>query len=304
MSKILITGAVGHIGSALLKELLKLSGKIIIIDSFKNNNYQIFFNTRNKFQIIDEDLMSFNLNKLKDIKTIIHLAAETNASDQQKFKSKFYLNYNFNLTKKIVDFSKKNKSRLIYISSTSVYGSQKNRVDENTELKDLNPESVYAKQKIREEKYIKKYVKNYIILRFGTIFGFSKGIRFHTAINKFVWQSYVKKPITIWKSNINLPRPYLSLIDGVRFIKLLLKRKDIKCETFNLVTKNYTLYQIITILKRYNKKLKVKLVSPPILNQTSYFVDNKKSLDLKFKYIGNLDREIKKIFSKILILNG
>ena len=166
----------------------------------------------------------------------------------------------------------------------------KNLVDENTKLKNLNPESLYAKQKIKEEKYIRKKIKNYVVLRFGTIFGYSPGMRFHTAINKFIWQSYVNKPITVWKSNINLPRPYLSLTDGVNFIKFLLKNRKIKGETFNLVTKNYTLNQVIKLLKKYNNKLKVQLVIPPILNQTSYYVDNKKSLNLNFKYKGDLDK--------------
>ena len=48
------------------------------------------------------------------------------------------------------------------------------------------PRSPYAEVKLTEEKILKKNSKvKYITLRFGTISGFSEGMRFHTAVNKF-----------------------------------------------------------------------------------------------------------------------
>ena len=304
MKKILITGAAGHIGSSLIRNLKNFNKiKFILLDNMKTNHHNSYFNLNRKFKIIDQDLLNFDISKLKKLDLIIHLAAETDASDQKKFKKKEFKKYNFELTKKVVNYCKLNKTRLIHISSTSVYGSQTNLVDEDEPIKSLNPESLYAIQKIKEESYIKKNLNNYIILRFGTIFGYSKGMRFHTAINKFIWQSFLGQPITVWKSNLMLPRPYLALKDAINFLKLLIKNNFIKNEIFNLVTANYTLYEVIKILKKFNTKLKIKLVKPPILNQTSYFVDNKKSLKSGFRYKGNLEKEIKHMCQKILKKN-
>ncbi len=76
-----------------------------------------------------------------------------------------------------------------------------NLVDENCSKDELNPQSPYAECKMKKGK-IKKKFKNlkFITLRFGTIFGFSEGIRFHTAVNKFCWQASIGEPITIWKN--------------------------------------------------------------------------------------------------------
>ena len=57
----------------------------------------------------------------------------------------------------------------------------------------------YNLSKIEEEKYIRRKLKNYVILRLGTIVGVSNGMRFHTAVNKFCYQSSLNQPLTIWK---------------------------------------------------------------------------------------------------------
>ena len=88
--------------------------------------------------------------------------------------------------KNIINYCLKNKSKLIHLSSTSVYGKQANIVSENDDHL-LKPQSPYAEIKLIEENLLKKNRKKlkYITLRLGTISGVSKGIRFHTAINKF-----------------------------------------------------------------------------------------------------------------------
>ena len=78
---------------------------------------------------------------------------------------------------------------MIHLSSTSVYGTQKKMVDEDCPEEDLKPQSPYAATKLKEERLISKLVKEKslkaVTFRFGTIFGVSPGMRFHTAVNKF-----------------------------------------------------------------------------------------------------------------------
>ena len=110
----------------------------------------------------------------------------TNAEKSFDNKKKMYQN-NIACMKNIINFCQKNKSKLIHISSTSVYGKQTDLVDETCEKKYLKPQSPYADIKLIEENMLKKANKKikYITYRFGTISGVSKGMRFHTAVNKF-----------------------------------------------------------------------------------------------------------------------
>ena len=219
--KLIITGALGHLGSFFLAEFLKTKkfSKIILVDNLITNRYCSLFNIQNpknnKITFINKDVTNFNFNKiLKKNDIILHLAAITNAAESFKIKKKITFN-NYNATKNIANYCIKKNTKLIYISSTSVYGSADKIMYENNKRNTLKPQSPYAVCKIKEENFLRKLYKKkklkLIIFRFGTIFGISKGMRFHTAVNKFCWQASMGQPITIWKSAINQLRPYLDL---------------------------------------------------------------------------------------------
>ena len=67
---------------------------------------------------------------------------------------------------------------------------------------------------------IKNKLDKYYILRLGTILGFSKGIRFHTAVNKFCFQASLSQELTVWRTVLHQRRPYLILEDFNRAINL------------------------------------------------------------------------------------
>ena len=79
----------------------------------------------------------------------------TNAERSFYNKDEMYKN-NINSFKNIVDYCIKNRTKLIHISSTSVYGKNSKIVDENCEKKFLNPQSPYARIKLIEEDFLKK----------------------------------------------------------------------------------------------------------------------------------------------------
>jgi len=199
--KILITGGLGHIGSSLIRSLHKINKikNIYILDNLISQRYNSLFDLpKYKFNFINEDLSKIKINKLPKSDIVVHLAAKTDAAQSHNFESEFYLN-NLAATKQIIKYCKKHKSLLIFASSTSVYGPQSKLVDENVSKKELKPQSPYAEVKLLEEKLIKSKLSNrkYVILRLGTIYGFSKGIRFHTAVNKFCFQTSMNEPVTV-----------------------------------------------------------------------------------------------------------
>ena len=201
---------------------------------------------------------------------------------------------NLNCLKNIINFCKKNKSKLIHISSTSVYGKQADIVDEDSGNKYLKPQSPYADIKLIEEKILKKEKNlNYVTFRFGTIAGVSKGIRFHTAVNKFCLNASLNKPIEVYKTALHQYRPYLSLKDSFKVFKFSIENNFFNKQVYNALSGNFTVNDIIKKIKKYKKKVKIKLVHSKIMNQLSYHVSSSKLKKSGLKLGNNLDKEIK-----------
>lgn len=302
--KIIISGGFGHIGTSLIKQLIKIEKikKILVIDNFIGEKIYPLFSIKNKkVTVLYEDLKTYNLDKHLNYDIFIHLAAITNA--EKSFEAKNMIEENYETTKRVINFCKKKKIKLIFPSSTSVYGMSKRIVYENDNSA-LNPQSPYAKIKIKEENLIKKYSKNlkYLIFRLGTIYGFSDGIRFHTAINKFCFLAAFNKELTIWKKNFNQHRPYLCLNDFVRLIiSIINKEINIKYnDTYNVLTHNFKLNQIVDILRSVKPNIKIKFVKSPLINQKTYLVSNDKIKKTKFRFTGNLRKSIVQTLKKLI----
>ena len=302
---ILITGALGHIGSKLIKNLKKIKNlnKVYLVDCAKSNNLNVLYGLRyNKINLefLYGDLITKKtLNQINDkIDVIIHLASITNAEQSFTNKREIYSN-NYGIFKKILEFSIKKKSRLIHLSSTSVYGPQKSIVDES--CNNLTPKSPYAEVKLLEEKLLKKNHKKlkFVTFRFGTITGFSQGMRFHTAANKFCLNAILKKPLTIWNNAMDLYRPYLSLDDAVKTIIFFINNKNFDNQIYNVLTANYTVRQILKLIKNNGIRIKTKQTRSPILNQTSYFVSREKIKKFKINLSSTVDKDIKETLTAI-----
>ncbi|HUX55755.1 MAG TPA: SDR family oxidoreductase, partial [Bacteroidales bacterium] len=289
-TNLLITGPLGHIGSKFIHSIntnLNI-GKVVLIDSFLTLRYPSLFNLPMgiKFKFIEADILKYDFeNILKDIDVVIHLAAITDAAGSFEFEDKV-METNFHGTNRIAEACAKTKTKLLFISTTSVYGTQNNIVDEECSLDELKPQSPYAKSKLLAEQSLYGFCEKYqdfqfIICRFGTIFGSSVGMRFHTAINKFIWQAIMEEPVTVWKTALDQRRPYLSLDDAVRALHFIIERNHFNNTVYNVLSINVTVNEIIEEIKKYVPDLGINFVDSKIMNQLSYTVSNE-----KFKKLG------------------
>ena len=303
---IIITGACGHIGSFFVENIDKIKKikKIILIDNLISNKtnslFKIKTNKKISFYNLDVGIKN-NLNQFKNIDIIFHFASMTNAAGSFKVKKQMFKN-NLDCFHSVVNFCELNKTKLVHISSTSVYGKQAKIVDENCEKKFLKPQSPYAKIKLIEENILKKKNISYNTFRFGTIAGVSKGMRFHTAVNSFCFSAAINEEIKVYKTALNQYRPYLSLNDAFKLFKFCIEKKFFKNDIFNVVSGNFTVKQIIKKIKKNKKNIKIKLTSSPIMNQLSYHTDKKKLTKEGLALNSNLDKEIEKtlkLFSNI-----
>ena len=275
--KIIITGACGHIGSFLVENLYKIKKvkKAILIDNMKTNKFNSLFKLKKKpiFSFYQKDLSIKNpLSNFKNIDIIIHCASITDAANSFGIKKLMYKN-NLGCMKTVLDYCIKNKTKLIHISTTSVYGKQANIVSEN-DYHLINPQSPYADIKLIEEKLLQKNTNKikFNSFRFGTIAGVSKGMRFHTAINKFCLNAALNKAIAVYQTAYNQYRPYLSLRDSFKVFKFCIENNFFKNETFNALSGNFTVKQIIDKIKKYKKNVKIQYTKSPIMNQLTYHV--------------------------------
>lgn len=282
-----MTGGLGHIGSKLIRELPE-HYNVVVVDNLSTNRYCSLFNINRSIKFIECPFVEIPLDIVQNADTIVHLAAITDALNS--FNNHDIDKINIQQTKEFIDICEaESKGKLIFPSSTSVYGVASDMVLEDDESF-LNPQSPYAESKIEIENYIKSKNLRYIILRLGTIFGRAPGMRFHTAINKFCYQAAISVPLTIWKQNYDQYRPYLGINDCIKAMKFFIER-DICDETYNVITDNYPLKQIVNYIKNI-RSITLNMVDTPLLNQHSYKVDIQKVMSLGFKPTDNLFTEI------------
>lgn len=298
--KITVTGGLGHIGSALIRSNLALIGveEIVVIDSLSTQRFSSLFDLSQnpKITFIDksvEELNSRDLEIIKGSKALIHLAAMTDASGSVNKKDELFKN-NLGSTEVVINLCIAEAIKLVFPSSTSVYGSQLSLVDENS--LDLNPQSPYAECKLMEEALIRKSVASGlagVILRFGTIHGVSPGMRFHTAVNKFCFDYTLDKPLSVWRTAINQYRPYLALSDAIRAMQHVITNEIYDGQIYNVLTGNLSLQKIISTIEEIGgRPARIEYVDSPIMNQFSYEVSKLKFEETGFEYQGSLNEDI------------
>jgi UDP-glucose 4-epimerase len=294
--KIVITGALGHIGSYLIRELpLSFSGvEIVMIDNLSTQRYCSLFDLPDnaRYSFVEADILTVDLNDIfREAAVVVHLAAITNAEASFGLREEVEEN-NYNATVKVAQACEKNGCPMVHLSSTSVYGSQKSVVDEDCSSDELKPQSPYAESKLKEEEFLKKLGEEkkfrFVVCRFGTICGVSRGMRFHTAVNKFCWQAVTGQTLTVWRTALHQKRPYLELVDAVRAFIFIIKNNLFINEIFNIVTENLAVNDLIQMIKEHLPEINVGYVDAEIMNQLSYEVSTLKIKDHGFDFKGNI----------------
>ena len=287
--KIIVTGAIGHIGSYIVRDLGVQFPKaeIVMIDNMMTQRYASLFNLPplGNYHFIEDDVNSIDLKTLfSGANVVIHLAAITDATGSFD-RAEELENNNYQSTVKVANACIETGASLIALSSTSVYGTQNDVVDEDCSEEELLPQSPYATTKLKEEKLIAKLCKEKglkaIHCRFGTIFGASAGMRFHTAVNKFCWQAVMGRPISVWRTAYDQKRPYLDLLDASRAIELIIKNNIFDGRVYNVLTNNSTVREVVDVIREFVPDIEVGFVDSKIMNQLSYEV-----LDNRFKSQG------------------
>ena len=295
--RLVVTGALGHIGSQLIRELPLVlpNAEFLLVDDLSTQRYCSLFSLPDEghYRFVEGDVLKADLRALFDgADIVIHLAAVTNAAASFEIQEHVE-RVNFEGTRRVALACADIGARLAFLSTTSVYGTASSTVDETCPVSELKPQSPYAASKLRAEQFLESLGRDhcleFVICRFGTIFGTSVGMRFHTAINKFCWQATMGLPLTVWRTALHQRRPYLDLGDGCRALTHIIRTGLFDNEIYNVLTMNSSIGDIVDTIRGYISDVNVELVDSPIMNQLSYDVSDAKFAAKGFVATGSLD---------------
>ena len=301
--KIIITGGLGYIGTELCKLYSGVSwnNQIIIIDNrFISERVNQIRNWNMQFvhgDILDKELVK---KYCKDADVVHHLAGITDVP-RTKSESSVEKDKKIKLvaeegTQNILD-AISDKCKIIFPSTHVVYeGIEK--IEKNIiEDKELKPVLSYSFSKAANEKQLKNSGKNYIILRLGSVYGYSTDTtRIDIMPNLFSKIASQDGTIKLFAGGRQI-KSLVPLIDVARCFKSMEEKNDISSEIFNLTKDTVTVKEVAEICKKYNPRVILKETNDEVPN-LGFSLSNKKILSTGFKFLYGLDESIKDMISK------
>lgn len=234
MSKILVTGGAGYIGSILVPELLKDSYEVIVIDNLMYGQTSLLDCCHYKnLKIIRGDARNENLIRqlLYDFQPewIIPLACIVGAPacDKDPIAAK-----TINLEAiRLILRHRGSHQKIIYPTTNSGYGIGQEGIY-CTEETPLNPVSLYGRLKAEAEEYVLT-AGDGITLRLATVFGISPRMRLDLLVNEMVYMAHNSYPVKIY--NPHFKRNYIHIRDVVRaFLHCMENFEGMKDQVYNL----------------------------------------------------------------------
>jgi len=301
--KIIITGGLGYIGTELCKLYSGVSWhhKIVVLDNrFISERVSQIRNWNMEF--IQGDILDTNLIKkiCEDADVIHHLAGIT-AVPRTKSESSYEQDKNIREvgekgTKNILDVIS-DKCKIIFPSTHVVYegiGEIKTDIEEGEKTK---PVLSYSTSKAINEDQLKKSGKNYVILRLGSVYGYSTdSMRIDIMPNLFSKIASQNGTLKLFAGGRQI-KSLVPLIDVARCFKFMEEKDSIKSEIFNLTKDTLTVKEVANICKKYNSKITLTETNDEVPN-LGFSLSNKKLKTTGFDFLYNLDLNIKEMIHK------
>ena len=186
--KYVITGGAGFIGSHITEKLVERGDKVTVIDNLKTGKEKNLESVKEKIKFVKGSILDVKLLEeiTHNVDGIFHQAAL--ASVQESFtKLDEYNEVNVDGTENILKLAKKFGIKVVYASSSSVYGNPKNIPIKETDEK--NPINPYAETKLKDEELAVKYAKmgvDVIGLRYFNVFGMRQSKEYAGVIKLFL----------------------------------------------------------------------------------------------------------------------
>ena len=183
-----VTGGAGFIGSHITKYLVSEGHDVLVIDNLFRGKLSNLEDVKDKINFIRLDILDYEALKknLQNVDGVFHQAALTSVPESYE-KEDEYKNVNINGTENIFKIASEFKIKVVYASSSSVYGDiEKIPITEDFERKPINP---YGLTKLEDEFLAEKYSKlgtEIIGLRYFNVYGIGQTLDYAGVITKFL----------------------------------------------------------------------------------------------------------------------
>jgi len=291
---IVVTGAVGFIGSCMVRKLNDEGyTDIILVDDFTIDNKNL--ENKKYYQKIDRERFFYDVNP-NDVDFIFHIGARTDTTEVDK---SIFDKLNFNYSKSIWNVCVSYNIPLIYVSSAASYGDGKYGYDDEdlSLIKKLKPLNLYGESKNDFDKWVleqKYFPPNWYGLKFFNVFGpneYHKGrmasVIFHSfnQIQKTGKMKLFKSHNADYKDGEQM-RDFIYVKDVIDVMYFLMKNKP-KSDIYNLGSgkANTFLKLTKTVFKSLNIDENIEYIDTPIdiRDKYQYFTEAKIN---KLKSIG------------------
>ncbi len=258
--RILITGGAGYIGYSLVRQLVNDVDQlhsITIYDNLSRRNYSFF--TEAKFdhkpiQFFQGDILDGRMlqQALEGIDCVVHLAAKVTTPFADADAHSFDQVNHWGSAQLAYAIEKSNVSKVIYLSSISIFGDHHEPVDESTHP---NPHSFYGRSKLDGERQLSilNRDRKLYILRSGNVYGYNPSYRVDAVVNRLLFQANFVGKITINGSG-DQHRSFIH-VDKVAHVVGRIIDGDIPTGTYNLVEHNQTINEIAEEIKSFYPEL-------------------------------------------------
>ena len=212
--KILITGSMGFIGSK-LTPFLKKKYEIYTLDQYISDDIDYY---RADVSIMTELNHIFEKHKFD---LVIHMAAECGIENCEEHIQKS-IQTNIVGTYNVINLCKKYDTKLIYFSTSEIYGEVENsKMIEDDVISLLQPKNHYAMQKLFGEKMIMKELSEYIIIRPFMVYGTGEKLsKYRSVISKFIKICQIDGKLPVHKKSY---RSWMHVNDFIDAIGLLIE---------------------------------------------------------------------------------
>ena len=194
--KYVVTGGAGFIGSHITKKLVERGDIVTVIDNMNTGKEKNLESVIDKINFVKGDILDIDLLEdiTKDADGVFHQAALASVQDSFDEPDKYH-NVNVNGTENILKLSKKYGFKVVYASSSSVYGNPIRIPIKESDGK--NPINPYAETKLKKEELAIKYSKmgvSVIGLRYFNVFGKGQSKEYAGVLKLFLGRIRDKLP--------------------------------------------------------------------------------------------------------------
>jgi len=232
--KILVTGGAGFIGSHIVEYLVQRGDDVTILDNLNAGKMQNLSRINNDINFVNGDIRDYKLlEKLtKDSDGVFHEAALVSVPHSFKIQDE-YFDVNTNGTENILKLAKEYGFKVVYASSSSVYGNQKQMPIKESD--DRNPANPYAQTKLKAELLAEKYSEmgvRVIGLRYFNVYGRRQSKEYAGVIKLFLGRIQQKKAPKINGDGLQT-RDFVYVEDVVK-ANILAMDSNVKHQFFNV----------------------------------------------------------------------